>query len=175
MNTSQPIHSDKDGLMDEQQLAAFVPQMPEYIDGATDFAVLSVPGHDSRGVWRMRFAPALVVMRIHKNVALAITAGLALDVPFSMETSHYVNHLNASQLTVGRMFVKEFEGTGRGAVVMQEMIFCQDMVGNPSLSTLLRMTGKLGALAGRLAPGVCERLGGHIPPDDADLLILTLE
>jgi hypothetical protein len=161
--------------MDERELAEFLPNVPEYIEGTADFDVLVPPGLDSHGVWRLRFSPALVVLRIHKNAVLAITAGLALDVPYNRDVSHHINHLNATDLTVGRMFVKEFEGTGRGAIVMQEIVYCQDMAGPPSLSTLLRIIGKVGGVAARLAPDLCQQFGGHVPPDDTDLLLVTLE
>jgi hypothetical protein len=74
--------------------------------------------------------------------------------------SHYINNLNAQVLTVERMFLKEFEGTGRGAIVMQEIVYCQDMSGVPSLNTLLRIIGKVGGVAQRLSPDLCQRFGG---------------
>jgi hypothetical protein len=73
------------------------------------------------------------------------------------------------------MFLKEFEGTSRGAILMQEIVYCQDMEGVPSLNTLLRIIGKVGGTAQRLSPDLCQRFGGHPPPDEAGLVILSLE
>jgi|GEM_PF-5421876 len=171
--------------MNVSELADFLPDLSQkYLEGTSNFRFLDTTdseallpsGRVPHGAWSFRMAEtALVVLSINQNAILSITAGLALDVPFTAEVSHHLNKLNAEMLTVGRLFLVEFEGTGRGAVLMQELAYCTDVPVDhaQSLQTLVRLVGKVAGLSARLSPELCEQLGGHFPPDDADLLILT--
>lgn len=171
--------------MDERELADFLPGLAQnYLEGVSSFRFLDTTGtvgllpagRIPYGAWSFRMADAaLMVLSINQNAILSITAGLALDVPFTAAVSHRLNKLNAEVVAVGRLFLVEFEGTGRGAILMQELAYCTDVPADhiPSLQALVRVVGKVAGLAARLSPDLCEQLGGHVPPDDTDLLILA--
>lgn len=167
--------------MDERQLAEFLPDLAQqYLEGTTGFQALATEGLDTLmrndqapyGAWSFRDQnSALVVLSIYSGAILAITAGLALDVPYDSEVIGHLNELNAEFVPVGRLFLKKLD---RGAIFMQELAYCKDVPADhlPSLQTLIHLVGKVSGIAGRLSPDLCERFGGHPPPDDADLLIL---
>jgi hypothetical protein len=167
--------------MNERELASILPDLvQQYLEGTSNFQVLFDPAEavgpsGPQGVWSFRMMDsALVVLSIHQNATLAVTAGLALNAPYTSEVSHQLNALNADAVTVGRLFLVELS-PGLGAILMQEMAYCNDMQADhpPSLQTLLQLVGRVAGVASRLAPELCERTGGHLPPDDTDLLILS--
>ncbi len=171
--------------MNERELAEFLPDLVQkYLEGTSNFQFLDMTGAEELlpagripyGAWSFRMTDtALVVLSINQNAILSITAGLALDVPFTAEVSHHLNKLNAEVVTVGRLFLVEFEGMGRGAILMQELAYYTDLPEDhsPSLQALVRLMGKVAGLSARLPPELCEQLGGHVPSDETDLLILT--
>jgi hypothetical protein len=171
--------------MNERELADFLPDLAQkYLEGVSSFRLLDTTGAEELlptgripyGAWSFRMSDTvLVVLSINQNAILSITAGLALDVPFTAGVSHHLNKLNAEVVTVGRLFLVEFEGTGRGAILMQELAYCTDVPADhaPSLQALVRIVGTVAGQSARLSPELCEQLGGHAPPDEADLLILT--
>ena len=162
--------------MNQLELAEFLPNVPTYIEGVRDFRESIPPdptmGHP--GTWAFGYGPALVMLNIGRNAALTITAGLALGVPFGNDVSHDLNNHNAHTVMVGRLFLKEFEGTGRGTILMQEIVECQYLDGGPSTNLLLRIIARVAAMAGRLSPGRCQVHGGDPPPDEAELVVLSL-
>jgi hypothetical protein len=171
--------------MNERELADFIPDLvekylPEGTIGLGQLPSELVEGLSHRhdyGTWSFRRGSAVVVLHVHKNATLLITAALALNVPFTSEVSHHLNGLNAKEISLGRLFVAEFEGTGRGGILLQEMVYADGLSWEhqPSIQTLIRVVATVAHQADRWSAELCQRFGGDLPADEADGLILTLE
>lgn len=138
----------------------------------------------SGGAWHFQLGSVLVVAYIPPPVdpahaQLRINVGLAIDVPYRHEVAEYVNQLNHSELTFGRMFLfgdVPFLGDTYGGlcgVVMQEIVYGESLSWeySPSLQNLLKITATLVGQGDRLAPGLLERFGGRsLTADEARIL-----
>ena len=101
--------------------------------------------------------------------------------PYRPEVAEYVNRLNHSELTFGRMFligdVPFLEGTYGGlcAVVMQEIVYGESLSADfaPSLQNLVNMSATLAGQGDRLAGELIERFEGRAFTDDEASILLN--
>ena len=162
--------------MDAAELAGIFPGLvADYLDDAsTPKQVAPDPVHEANPSWSFTNGSVLTVGAVFRDTdQLRLTLGLALDVPYSPEVSHAVNHLNNKELVFGRMFLIGNDESGRGCILMQEIVSCVGLSQEsaPSLQDLLLTVGTLGGQASRLAPDLRERFGGRpFTEDDAFFL-----
>lgn len=122
------------------------------------------PLHEEHPSWSFVNDSVLTVGAIsHTHQQLRVTLGLAFDVPYGPEVSHYVNHLNNKELVFGRMFLIGNDESGRGCILMQEIFSCESLSEEflPSLKNLLLTIATLGGQGSRVAPQIHERFGGR--------------
>ena len=176
--------------MRSQEILDQVPDFfRSYLDGAEPEWILppSPPELDLHaGSLSLRLSTvpkALVAFTVLGNEAdeVRITAGLAIDVPYSPGLAEYVNYINNKVLVFGRAFiggdVPLVGETGQGpcVILMQEIVFGPSLSFEfpPSMQHLLNLTARLAGQADRFAPELVERFGGRLLADD-DGPVLTL-
>ena len=136
--------------MNSEELAKLVPWIvAEKLEDATSpTPVMPGPMHDEAPAWSFRCGPVLTVASIHPDEnELRLTLGLAINIPYTTDVSHHVNRFNHHDLVFGRAFLIGNEESGRGAVLMQEIMFGDSLSWEfpPSLQNLLRVIGTLSA------------------------------
>jgi hypothetical protein len=171
--------------LDLPELTRTVPGFfQQYLEGAEPQEILPPMEGVSGGAWRFRLGRVLVVTYIPPPVdpthtQLRINLGLAIDVPYRSEVAEYVNRLNHSELTFGRMFligdVPFLEGTYGGlcAVVMQEIVYGESLSADfaPSLQNLVNMAATLTGQGDRLAGDLLQRFEGRAFTDDEAFIL----
>ncbi|HEV7615284.1 MAG TPA: hypothetical protein VGO36_03545 [Solirubrobacterales bacterium] len=152
--------------MDPAELTRIFPRLiTDYLEDATPpQPVQPGPLHEEFPSWSFINGSVLTVGAIlPERGQLRVTAGLAMDVPYGPEVSHEVNRMNNKELLFGRMFLVGNEESGRGCILMQEIVLADglDEEHLPSLQNLLRIVATLGGQGSRLAPELRERFGGQ--------------
>jgi hypothetical protein len=67
--------------------------------------------------WWFRSGSTVAVVSHRPPTEARVTVGLASDVPYRAETSHYLNELNRTDLKYGRLFLVGNDESGRGAIL----------------------------------------------------------
>lgn len=152
--------------MHSSELASVFPGLiANYLEDASTPTLIGPDAlHEAHPSWSFTNGSVLTVGAIsHERQQLRVTLGLALDVPFAPEVSHYINHLNNKELVFGRMFLIGNDESRRGCVLMQEIFSCDSLSDEfpPSLQNLLLMIGTLGGQGSRLAPQIRDQFGGR--------------
>jgi hypothetical protein len=164
--------------MNNQSLAEILPHMANNIEGLSDFKQVlpAGPKPSQGGIFSVRSDDIPVILAIRTPAQLMITAALAMDVPFTSTVWQHVNQLNAKTLRVGRVFVIEYEGDGAGfgAILLQEIVECEDLDSGPSINMLLRVLASVTGMGARLSPELGHAHGGQAPHPDDWLQIMNL-
>jgi hypothetical protein len=152
--------------------------MAHNIEGLSDFKQVlpAGPKPSQGGIFSVRSNDIPVVLAIRAPAQLIITAALAMDVPFASEVWRHINDLNAKTLRVGRLFIKEYEGEGAGfgAILLQEIVECEDLDSGPSINILLRILAGVTGMGARLSSDLCHAHGGKAPHPENWLQIMNL-
>jgi hypothetical protein len=143
-------------------------------DASSPIALVGGTVHEETPAWIFRTGPVLALATIFpKTNELRLTSGLAINIPYSPELSHYVNYLNEKQLVFGRAFLVANNDPGRAAVLMQVIVFGDSLSWDfpPSIQNLLRIIGTLSGQAGRLSAEIVARFEAR-PFNDAEVPLL---
>jgi hypothetical protein len=156
---------------------AFPMLITDYIeDASTPKQVQPGPIHERQPSWSFTNGSVLTVGAVWRDSdQLRLTLGLAVDVPYSPEVSHVVNQMNNKEIVFGRMFLIGNDESGRGCILMQEIVSCAALSWEfpPSLQNLILVIGTLGGQASRLAPELRNQFGGR-PFTEEDAFFLQV-
>lgn len=152
--TSKELAHIFPGLVDSYLEEASIPQQ-----------VSPDPLHEDHPSWSFTTAEQVLTVGaiFHDSGQLRVTLGLALDVPYTPDVSHVVNHFNNKYLLFGRMFLIGNDDSGRGCVLMQEIFLCNSLSDEyaPSIQNLVDVMAALGGQSSQLAPQIREQFGGR--------------
>ena len=162
--------------MNFKEFAELVPWLvTEKIDDASPpIPLIGGTVHEETPAWSFRTGSVLTLATIFpKTNELRLTSGLAINILYAPELSHYVNHLNEKQLVFGRAFLVTNNDPERAAVLMQEIVFGDSLSWDfrPSIQNLLRVIVTLSGQAGHLSSEITARFEAR-PFNDAEVALL---
>ncbi len=164
--------------MNYKELAELVPWLVEEKLASASSPKPTLLSSAEAPSWSFRTGPALAVAAIFPEAnELRVTVGLAIDIPYRPEVTHYVNSLNTTQLVFGRAFLVGNDESGRGAVLAQEIVFGESVSWDfpPSIQNLLRIIATLCGQAARLGPELFSRYGTRPMTDDEAPFLLIYD
>jgi hypothetical protein len=158
--------------MNSRELYDILHELPRAIEGVTDFKGRLPPGPIAAhgGTLACRFGPVELLLAIQGlkegETTLYVTAAVADGVRVSDGLFRELNEMNANMLVVGRVFLHEFhneDGTsnGLGAILLQEMIACEYVDSGRSVNVPFQVIGRVGGMASRISPSLCDGHGGR--------------
>jgi hypothetical protein len=142
------------------------------------FPTPSVGGavHAETPNWRFRTGSLLTLASIFpKTNELRLTSGLAIDIPYTLELSRFVNYLNEKKLVFGRMFTVPNNDPEHAAVLMQEIVYGDGLSWDypPSIQNLLRIMATLSGQGDHLISEIVSRFDAR-PFSDAEVGVLLV-
>jgi hypothetical protein len=158
--------------MNNGELLELVPQLfGQHLEGARPQII--APILDGSGAWWFRPDEALAIISVMQQSEIRITLGLAIDVPYSAQTSHYLNGLNQTELVYGRLFLVGNEESSKGAVLMQEIVQGDSLSWDypASLQNFLRIGATMVGQADRISKSLGLEVGGRRLNDDEHMFV----
>jgi hypothetical protein len=126
--------------------------------------------------WSFRTGQVLAVAAIDLDRNdLRLTFGLATNIPYVPEVSHYLNEWNRKELVFGRTYLVGNDQSGLGSALAQEIIPGESVSWEfpASIQNLQRVIGTISGQLARLAPELCSQYGAKPFNDDQAFNILA--
>jgi hypothetical protein len=124
--------------------------------------------------WWFKTQRTVVTISLLEGVQIRITVGVAADVPYDSIVSHHLSELNRSYLKFGRIYLIGNDESGRGAILMQEILRGEAISTSfrPSVENLEQVGSTLIAQGEHLANDLVSRFNGRPFRDDEHMFLM---